>query len=92
MTIAEMNIACAHTHIETLRKHGAHVTGPDGQRTDLSVGFYDAALAGCREGKYNAVCYELFLPGIDEPLLIAVHADGRVDTGSEKAVLRCLDR
>ena len=44
MTIREMNIACAHSHIEMLRKHGAQVIGPDGQRTELSTGFYDTAL------------------------------------------------
>ncbi len=91
MTITGMNIACAHTHVETLRRHGAQVTGPDGKRTDLSISFYDTALESCRQGKLNAVCYELFLPDIREPMLIAIHADGRVDTGSEKSVIYCLD-
>ena len=47
MTIAEMNIACALNHIETLRKHGAQVTGPDGQRTELNSFFYDTAKDEC---------------------------------------------
>ena len=41
---------------------------------------------------YNAICYGIFLPGIDEPMLIAIHRDGRVDTGSVKNVIMCLDR
>ena len=92
MTIAEMNIACALNHIETLRKHGAQVTGPDGQRTELNSFFYDTAKDECLLKGYEAICYELFLPGIEDRLLIASHRDGRIDTGSEKNVIMCLER
>ena len=42
-------------------------------------------------GDCSAICYDLFLPGIEEPLLIAIHRDGRVDSGSAENVMRCLD-
>ena len=92
MTIAELNIACALNHIETLRKHGAQVLGPDGMRTEVNSFFYDCAKDECWLKGYNAICYDLFLPGIDEPMLIAIHRDGRVDTGSVKNVIMCLGR
>jgi len=92
MSIAEMNIACALNHIETLRKHGAQVLGPDGQRMELNSFFYDKAKDECWLNIYEAICYELFLPDIEDRLLIAIHKDGRVDTGSEKNVIMCLDR
>ncbi len=92
MTIAEMNIDCALNHIETLRKHGAQVLGPDGCRTELNSFFYDTVKDRCWLNGIEAISFELFLPGIDDRMLIAIHADGRVDTGSEEAVMRCLDR
>ena len=92
MTITEMNIACALNHIETLRRHGAQVLGPDGQRTELNSCFYDSAKDECWLKNYNAICYDLFLPEIEEALMIAIHRDGRVDTGSAENVIRCLDR
>ena len=45
----------------------------------------------CREKGFNAVCYELFLPEISDALLISIHRDGRVNTGSEKNVIMALD-
>ena len=45
----------------------------------------------CREKGFNAVCYELFLPEISDALLISIHRDGRVNTGSEKNVIVALD-
>lgn len=92
MTITEMNIACALNHIETLRRYGAQVPGPDGRRIELNSFFYDSAKDECWLKNYSAICYGLFLPDIDEPLLIAIHRDGRVDTGSVENVMRCLDR
>ena len=92
MTIAEINIACALNHIETLRKHGAQVLGPDGQRVELNSFFWGKAMDACMLGGCSAICYELFLPGIDDKLLIAIHRDGRVDSGSEENIMRVLDR
>ena len=92
MTIAELNITCALSHIETLRKHGAQVIGPDGDRVELNSYFYDTVKDECWRNGCEAICHELFLPGIEDRLLIAIHKDGRVDTGSEEGVMRCLDR
>ena len=92
MTIAEINIACALNHIETLRKHGAQVLGPDGQRVELNSFFWGKAMDACMLSGCSAICYELFLPGIDDKLLIAIHRDGRVDSGSEENIMRVLDR
>ena len=92
MTIAEINIACALNHIETLRRHGAQVTGPDGQRVELNSFFWGRAMDACMLGDCSAICYDLFLPGIEEPLLIAIHRDGRVDSGRAENGMRGRDR
>ena len=92
MSIAEMNIACALNHIEMLRRHGAQVLDPDGKRVELNSFFWGKAMDAFMLGNCNAICYELFLPDIEDRLLIAIHKDGRVDTGSEKNVIMCLDR
>ena len=92
MTIAEINTSCALNHIETLRKHGAQVLGPDGQRVELNSFFYDRVKDACWLQNCSAICCELFLPGIEDRMLIAVHRDGRVDTGSEENIMRVLDR
>ena len=55
MTIAELNIACALSHIEALRKHGAQVTGPDGERVELNSYFYDTVKDRCLNFN-EAVC------------------------------------
>ena len=91
MTIAEMNIACALSYIDALRQSGAQVRLPDGTRSELNAFIYDGAKDECLLNGYDAICYELFLPGIDEPLMIAILNDGRVDAGSEESVIRRLD-
>ena len=91
MTIPEINRACSMKHITTLRNHGAKVMGPEGKQIPLSDGFYLDALNQCHREKFAAITYELFLPDISDKLMIAIHSDGRVDTGSEEMVIRCLD-
>ncbi len=53
---------------------------------------YDKAKDECWLNNYEAICPEHFLPDVENRLLIALHKDGRVDTGSEKNVIMRLDR
>ncbi len=92
MPNADMNSACALNRMGALRGHRGQVLGPDGGCTELNSFFYDCAKDECWLKGYNTICYGLFLPGIGEPMLIAIHRDGRVDTGSVKNVIMCLDR
>ena len=39
-----------------------------------------------------AATYSLIVPGVEEPMLLAIHRNGHVDSGSEETVLACLDR
>ncbi len=87
-----MNRAAAH-HINILAAHGAQLRNPDdGAMIPLTEAFYQKAVANCHEGGYNAVCFDLVLPDIDEELMLAVHRDGHVDSGRVKSVIACLDR
>ena len=79
-------------HIESLRAHGAKIRVPGGGTMELNSGFYDNAVDECRRCGCNAITYELALPGIDEPMMIAVWRTGHVDSGSVKSVCACLDR
>ena len=90
MTITEMNTACSLRHIEVLAAHGAEVNGPNG-RQPLNPDFFHYAMSECGKKGFTAVCYELFLPEIDEKLMISIDRYGRVNSGSEKNVIMSLD-
>ena len=77
-------------HIESLRTHGAEVIGPDGNRTGLTIAFAEKALNDCIRMGCKAITYELFLPQIDEPMMLAVWKDGHVDSGSVRGIFDCL--
>lgn len=87
-----INRAAVH-HIHTLAAHGAQLrNSDDGSLIPLTEDFYEKAVADCNTGGYNAVCFDLVLPGIDEAMMLAVHRDGHVDSGSPKSICACLDR
>lgn len=77
-------------HIESLRTHGAEVIGPDGNRTGLTIAFAEKAMNDCIRMGCTAITYELFLPQIDEPMMLAVWKDGHVDSGSVRGIFDCL--
>ncbi|MBO5536504.1 MAG: hypothetical protein J6B53_14050 [Clostridia bacterium] len=52
--------------------------------------FYLRAVEQCNAGGYNAVTYELVLPGIDGEFQIAFWKDGHVDSGSTRRIIDCL--
>ena len=54
--------------------------------------FYRRAVEQCIQGGYNAVTYNLELPGIDAEFMIAFWKDGHVDSGSTERIIDCLDR
>ena len=77
-------------HLETLRRHGAQVIGPDGSRVELNSFFVGNVVNDCIRMNCNAITYDLFLPGIDEPLMIAIWRSGHIDSGSVKSIFDCL--
>ncbi len=77
-------------HLESLRLHGAQVIGPDGKRTELNSFFVGNVVNDCIRMGCNAITYDLFLPGIDEPMMIAIWKDGHIDSGSVKGICDCL--
>ena len=79
------------SHIGTLISHGAQVK--DGREsTSLTEDFYRKAVETCRKNGCNAIAYELTLPGIDGPMMLAVWKDGHVDSGSQKHICDCFAR
>lgn len=82
----------AERHVQSLNNNGARIKAPDGTTKLVSMDFYRKAVEECAKGGYNAVTYELELPGIDGEFMIAFWKDGRVDSGSTKRVIECLDR
>ena len=78
-------------HIESLMHHGVTVIAEDGMTTELNMAFYAEALRSCRKGGALAITYSIRVPGVNELLALAVHADGRVDSGSAESILMCLE-
>jgi len=60
------------------------------QRIDLTNEFYRKAVEQCASGGYNAVTYELILPGITEEMGLCVWRDGHVVSGSMRRICDCL--
>lgn len=58
--------------------------------TLTKMDFYRRAVEQCIEGGYNAVTFELELPGIDGDFQIAFWKDGHVDSGSTRSICDCL--
>ena len=77
-------------HLESLRIHGAQVMGPDGNRVELNSFFVGNVINDCIRMNCNAITYDLFLPDIDEPMMIAIWKDGHIDSGSAKTICDCL--
>ena len=77
-------------HIQSLSSHGARIKAPDGSTQPLTMNFYRKAVEDCRKGGYNAVTYELELPGVGSDFMIALWRDGHVDSGSTRRIIDCL--
>ena len=74
-------------HIETLIAHGARV-GSD--HRSLTQRFYRRQVQACKEKGYNAITFELYLDGIDIPLMLAIRCSGDVESGDPESVCACL--
>lgn len=74
-------------HLESLIRHGAQVVDGDGEKP-LNASFVAKAREECRRLHIHAILYDLILPDIEEPLAIAIWADGRIDSGSAENVLK----
>ena len=80
----------AERHIQSLSNNGARIKAPDGAAEPVSMDFYRRALEQCKAGGYNAVTYELELPGIDGEFMIAFWKGGHVDSGTTARIIDCL--
>ena len=80
----------AERHIQSLSNNGAHIKASDGTKEPITMGFYRKVVEQCKKGGYNAVTYEIELPGIEGEFMIACWADGHVDSGSTRRIIECL--
>ena len=87
---AEESLPPAQRHITTLSNNGARIKRPDGTTEPVTMDFYRRAVEQCIRGGFNAVTYELELPGIDGEFMIAFWRTGHVDSGSTRSVFDCL--
>ena len=78
-------------HIETLIRHGAKLRAKD-QLIDLTEQFYQDTVERCNKDGFNAITYDLVMPGIEEDLMLAIWKDGHADSGNVRSVCACLDR
>ena len=74
-------------HLEKLIHHGAKVADKDGLKP-LSLFFAEKAMEECRRTHCHAIIYDLVMPDIEDPLAIAIRADGHIDSGSADMVLK----
>lgn len=88
--INNVNLTPEERHIQSLSNNGARIKAPDGTTEPVSIDFYRKAVEQCRTGGYNAVTYELELPGIDDEMALCVWKDGHVDSGSMRSICDCL--
>ena len=79
-------------HIQSLNNNGACIRRPDGTKEPVTMDFYRRAVEQCITGGYNAVTYELELPGINGDFQIAFWRDGHVDSGTTRRIIDCLAR
>lgn len=79
-------------HIRSLENNGACIRKPDGSSEAVSMAFYRKAVKICKEGGFNAITYDLTLPGTNGRFVIAFWRDGHVDSGSANRVNDCLMR
>ena len=86
------NLTPEERHIQSLSNNGTRIKAPDGTTQPVSMDFYRRAVEECIKGGYNAVTYELELPGIDADFMIAFWKDSHVDSGTTKRIIDCLDR
>ena len=87
---AEERIATELAHIDKLRRHGAKVV-INGEMAEVNSYLWDKAMGECLTKGFKAVAYELRIPETEDRLLLAIYADGHVDSGCEKNVLCCME-
>ena len=87
--MTEQRITAELAHIEKLRVHGAKVI-IDGKASEVNSYLWDTLKDECWLKGYEAIACELVIPETDEPLLLAIHRDGHVDSGSRDNVMRCM--
>ena len=84
------NLTPEERHIQSLNNNGARIKAPDGTTEPVTMDFYRKAVEQCRTGGYNAVTYELELPGTDGDFQICFWRDGHVDSGTTMRIIDCL--
>ena len=63
----------------------------NGEMAEVNSYLWDKAMGECLTKGFKAVAYELRIPETEDKLLLAVYADGHVDSGSEEIVLHCME-
>ena len=76
-------------HITNLAEHGACIRAGE-ERIPLTEELYRDTVGQCERYGYNAVTYELILPGIDDGMAVCIWRDGHVDSGSMRSICGCL--
>lgn len=78
-------------HIENLINHGVCIKAPYGTEA-LSVDFYRRTVERCIRDGYEAITYEIEVPGAGGEFMLAIWKDGHVDSGSTRSIMDCLAR
>ncbi len=77
-------------HIQSLSNNGACIKLLDGTKEPITIDFYRRAVEQCKKSGFNAVTYDLELPGIEGEFMIAIWRSGHVDSGTTKRIIDCL--
>lgn len=91
MTMNQNTLTPEERHITSLMNNGVCIKRPDGTKEPLTMEFYRSAVQQCIDKGFNAITYEIELPGIDGDFQIAFWRDGHVDSGSTRRIIDCLD-
>ena len=78
-------------HVEKLGRHGVKVYTAAGPEL-LSGAFYDRIVDFCNQYGINCIAYDIDVPGIDDPMLLAIWKNGHVDSGSSEHIHAIMDQ
>lgn len=78
-------------HVEQLGRHGAYVLTAAGKQR-LSGAFYDIIVRFCGQNGINCIGYDMVIPETDKPMMLAIWANGHVDSGCTEHVRAVMDQ
>ena len=71
MTMNQNTLTPEERHITSLMNNGVCIKRPDGTKEPLTMDFYRGAVKQCSDKGFNAITYEIELPGIEGDFQIA---------------------